>query len=89
MHNDFTDSPYSTPKLESEPAANENSDTEADRQATKSSDHLRVAGSPRNSPSLTRKRGVRKAMPPRAVSTESDDVDYLTPEVGMCRIQRP
>ena len=88
IYNDYTDSPSSAAKPDSEPAVNENSDIEADRETAKLNDHLRVAGSPQNSPNLTRKPGVKKTntMPPRAVSTESDDVDYLTPEVGICWI---
>ncbi|CAB3982544.1 unc-13 homolog B-like [Paramuricea clavata] len=63
-------------------AVNENSDTEADREPVKPHDRLLPSESPRNSPSLTRRKPVSKrGMSPRQVSIESDDIDYLTPEM--------
>ncbi len=89
-YSDVHDGPSSKQERKPDPeslAANENSDIEADREPVKPPGHLPVPESPRNTRGLTRQRVVRGGMPPRAVSTESDDVEYLTPE--MVRTRHP
>ncbi|XP_028399040.1 protein unc-13 homolog B-like isoform X1 [Dendronephthya gigantea] len=79
---DSKDGPSSTEEKKVDPencALKENSDVEADMEKPKSHDALLVPESPRNSPSLSRRQVVRKGMPPRDPSFESE-VNYLTPD---------
>ena len=62
-------------------AAHENSDIEADRGQDKPPGNRHLTDSPRNSPNLTRRRGKRSGMARRVPSTESEDVEYLTPDM--------
>jgi hypothetical protein len=88
-HSDYSDGAPFAQEKKPDPesaAANENSDTEADREPVKPHDRLLPSESPRNSPSLTRRKPVSKrGIPPRQVSIESDDIDYLTPEMVCIR----
>ena len=85
---DYNDGRSSTQEKKPDPeisTANENSDIEADRDPEKPPDELPLPKSPRKTPGLSRQRAWKGKMPTRALSTESDDVEYLTPE-AVCGI---
>lgn len=69
-------------------ALKENSDVEADMEKPNPHDALLVSVSPRNSPNLSRRQDGKRGMPPQASSIESEDVNYLAPDMVSVPFQR-